>query len=490
MRYTNKSYRLQSVVVVASLLGWVAPALAEDAQVPQLIELTGVQPVDVVSSRAISAELVVVDLELLKYLVPGAELRMQLAPGLVSTGVVEWIERSPTGSLTLSGVLADSAFSRFIFVVEGDVAAGIIRIPARMQTYRLIYAAVDGMHVLCEMDVSAFPPEASPASPAAGDANGNKESQAVGDDAPPDGGSRACEEPAPIWDIVIAYTGLARQAMGGNAAIEAECLLAVAAANQAYADSGIDGRMRLVARGEVAYDESGSFGDHLDWITNNGGGIRETYHADFVSMLIDDDQYCGQAWCWAGGSSAYAYSICYWDCAAAKLTLPHEVGHNMGCDHDAANAGGCGGPSWAVGWRWTGDSGTQWRSVMAYQPGDRVGHFSNPDVDFDGQPTGVAIGDPDEAYNAQRIRDVARTVEEFRLTRFDVWVDFAYGGSEEGSFSQPYDTVAEALAAVINGFNAPELPSVRIKTGSSPTPITINQAVTLRACGGPVTIGE
>jgi len=33
----------------------------------------------------------------------------------------------------------------------------------------------------------------------------------------------------------------------------------------------------------------------------------------------------------------------------------------------------------------------------------------------------------------------------------EVWVDFNYGGTETGSESQPFDTLAEALAAVAEG---------------------------------------
>jgi len=64
------------------------------------------------------------------------------------------------------------------------------------------------------------------------------------------------------------------------------------------------------------------------------------------------------------------------------------------------------------------------------------------------------------------------------------WVDFNYVGTENGTFDQPYNTLAEAIAAANPG------DTICIKPGSSPETITITKAVTLRACGGPVTVGK
>ena len=486
-------HHLPMIVLITLILIAIGPARSVAQQAPELFQLTGSRPAGTMPLQAISAESVVVDLELMDALVPGMELALDVTPSDTFNGVVEWVEPGVNGTITVSGIIPGTVPGRIILVKEGDVVAGVIRIPSAERFFRVRHDR-DGVHTLYEIDPAFFPPESPPAAACENDPSQEERAQEVSP--PSSGGSpddrddRSCERPAPVWDIAVIYSSVARQAMGGNPAIEAECLLAVAVANQAYIDSAIDARMRLVARGEVAYNESGDFYDHLDWLKSNCGGIRDTYHADFVTMLVDDGQYCGLGQCYSGGSSSRAYTVCNWGCAAANYTLAHEVGHNMGCDHDSANAGGCGGPSWALGWRWNGNSGTQWRSVMAYSPGTRVGHFSDPNVSYDGQPTGVSIGSPDEADNAQRIRDVARTVEDYRLTRFDVWVDFAYGGSETGSFDHPYDTLAEGVSAVITGYSAPELPSVWLKAGSSDETITISQPVVLRACGGSVTIGQ
>jgi Matrixin len=64
------------------------------------------------------------------------------------------------------------------------------------------------------------------------------------------------------------------------------------------------------------------------------------------------------------------------------------------------------------------------------------------------------------------------------------WIDFAYGGQEDGSFSRPFNTLAEGLNSVnAGGF-------LWIKAGSTSVTPVISQAVTLRGFGGTVTIGN
>jgi hypothetical protein len=65
-----------------------------------------------------------------------------------------------------------------------------------------------------------------------------------------------------------------------------------------------------------------------------------------------------------------------------------------------------------------------------------------------------------------------------------IWADFAYGGTESGTFTQPYNTLAEGVNAVAAGG------TLRIKTGSSAATSTITKAMHIEAYGGSVTIGQ
>jgi len=98
----------------------------------------------------------------------------------------------------------------------------------------------------------------------------------------------------------------------------------------------------------------------------------------------------------------------------------------MGCCHAMGDGGGCpaeGGLlfDYSNGHRFFGNSGTQWRTVMAYSPGTRIDRFSNPAVLFDGQPTGIPPGLRGKpggvaarADNAQTINLSALTVSNWR----------------------------------------------------------------------------
>ena len=74
--------------------------------------------------------------------------------------------------------------------------------------------------------------------------------------------------------------------------------------------------------------------------------------------------------------------------------LAHEFGHNAGCTHDIGNANNPGRYSYSYGYQHpTG----QFRTVMAYSygcpgPGDctQIDYFSNPNVTYNGAPTGTA----------------------------------------------------------------------------------------------------
>lgn len=71
------------------------------------------------------------------------------------------------------------------------------------------------------------------------------------------------------------------------------------------------------------------------------------------------------------------------------------------------------------------------------------------------------------------------------IGRNEVWVDFNYSGATElGTFDAPFRTLAQGVNAVAHDG------TLKIKTGSSSTPITISKRLNLEAVGGPVIIGR
>ena len=175
--------------------------------------------------------------------------------------------------------------------------------------------------------------------------------------------------------------------------------------------------LRLVHMQEVSFTESGSSATDLDRLRTDGDGhadevhvLRDKYGADTVSLFFNQPSTCGRAYLMTSlsGMAAAAFSVVHWDCAVGNYSLVHDLGHNFGCRHAVGDGGlSRSDPvltSYSYGWRWTSTNGTEYRSIMSQQPDERIGHLSNPDVDFLGTPTGVAIGQSDEAHNVASLK--------------------------------------------------------------------------------------
>ncbi len=117
----------------------------------------------------------------------------------------------------------------------------------------------------------------------------------------------AGDDDGSVIDVAVFYTPAARQKEGGSAAIEALIDLMIAETNQAYADSGVIQRVRLVARDAVDYTEAATGEDDLYALTRRDGvmdgihAIRDRDGADLVHLIVDRDRggnydVCGIAW--------------------------------------------------------------------------------------------------------------------------------------------------------------------------------------------------
>jgi M6 family metalloprotease-like protein len=66
----------------------------------------------------------------------------------------------------------------------------------------------------------------------------------------------------------------------------------------------------------------------------------------------------------------------------------------------------------------------------------------------------------------------------------ETWVDFAYVGFENGSFFNPFNTIAEGANAASHGG------ILKIRSGATAEQVNLSKRLTLEAVGGPVTIGQ
>ena len=102
-----------------------------------------------------------------------------------------------------------------------------------------------------------------------------------------------------------------------------------------------------------------------------------------------------------------------------KYVIIHEIGHIMGCNHGVTNNGvdDDGLHNYSIGYHFTGLDSNGYRTVMAYsRTGEtRVPYFSNPNVNYQGVPTGgVPDGLAVTANNASTLQETAPFVGDYR----------------------------------------------------------------------------
>ncbi|HLG29165.1 MAG TPA: M12 family metallo-peptidase [Candidatus Brocadiales bacterium] len=331
-------------------------------------------------------------------------IAINLFEGLSFVGIKDRIETRSTDRYTWYGHIEGIEHSQIIIVVEDGNTSGDIVIPEGLYQIRSVGG---GVHAIYEIDQSAFPPCADPIPIEIEDTP--FEPRTV----PRDDGS--------IIDILVVYTQAAANAYGN---INSEIQLSIDISNLVYSNSLITQRLRLVGTAQVAYTETGSASTDLGRLKNPSDGymdnvhtLRNTYNADLVSLFVSRIDACGIAYIMCSVSKYFAssgFSVVETGCSS--VVLAHELGHNMGADHDRDNSGGCRAYSYSYGYQ---EPNGSFRTIMAYPNGctypcPRILHFSNPLVSYNGIPTGIPQGQPNSADNTTTFNNTAYTIANFR----------------------------------------------------------------------------
>ena len=223
-----------------------------------------------------------------------------------------------------------------------------------------------------------------------------------------------------IVDLLVLYTAAARSSQGGIGGIETLAQAAVANANTAFVNAEVDVELRIVHMAELDFVEgnscSGSDGDLLALRSNsNARQLRDQYLADMVGLLVGPQSSCGCGYVMRNpgpGFEDFAYQVTGVHCAVGNLTYAHEHGHNLGLEHDPANGTSPGNASYS--WSFGHFQSNSFRTVMSYanqcSSCPRRMYFSNPDVSYQGNPTGIA----DQRDNARTVRLTAPIAANFR----------------------------------------------------------------------------
>lgn len=352
------------------------------------------------------------------------------------------------------GRIAGQPTSLVAFSVLGKVLVGDI-LTAGGKLYQIRYLR-GTVHALREIDTARFPREVEPIIP----------DLTASTDTAPD--SCTTDPPSDI-DVMVLYTDDTRQAAGGADPMVAEVYLAVEETNQSYLNSNVSQRIRLVHVDEVSYDETGQMSTDLTRLRNNSDGVldqaqtlRDAFGADAVVMITENGGgYCGLGYMMQAATNAfegYAYSVVWRKCATGYFSFGHELGHNMGADHDCPNATSTGSFPYNRGYVETTPTApaSPWRTIMAYPtspPSTRVPYWSNPAVNYPvgGDPMGGPCPAPPYSTDNHKVLDqTAAVVANFRCGspgRNDVWMKDTWndtgaepdpGTAKEDMWRSPY----------------------------------------------------
>ena len=261
-----------------------------------------------------------------------------------------------------------------------------------------------------------------------------------------------------VVDVLVGFTdGYSTHLNGASAALTRIHNL-VEITNQAYVNSQVDTQVRLVHAMQVSYPDATANSTALEELTGfKAPSTRKTPSAAFTGLRSARDQYgadlvvllrrfqependgCGIAWLIGGGRSGIAPSDEYFGYSVVsdgqdtgsdgktyfcrEETFAHEIGHNMGSQHDSGSAKkddgsqSFGAYSYSFGYASPATAGN-FITVMAY--GDSGLHrsrvFSTPNVSICGKDKNQLCGVAEQADNARSLNNTTPAIASFRAT--------------------------------------------------------------------------
>lgn len=210
-----------------------------------------------------------------------------------------------------------------------------------------------------------------------------------------------------VVTVLFAYTPPVRAAAGDVAALIDRGL---ADTHRAYDNSRIDVRLRRVHTVEVDYTLTERLQD-LTRLVRRGDGfldevhaLRDQYEADLVVLVAHAPTATQNAAIMATPETAFAV-VYHEHLGAPNYALAHEVGHLQGARH-SPESGVFDAPfPYGHGLRAEG-----WKTIMSTGGLPNIPHFANPDVSYQGVPTGT----PDRQNVARVLNETAVYLSNFR----------------------------------------------------------------------------
>ncbi len=366
----------------------------------------------------------------------GRRLRIALPEGESATCLFPPEPNSPDNDSPrlLSGNVAGSPDIGLCDLVVGD--DGVVgHLETREGRYRIVPVG-SGDHAVVKIRTERFAPEGEPRQPPAGDAP-RQEQQRDGRflNGLCDQRMNASLPPRTLGPIrvMILYTPAAK---AKSFDIDSDITLLISALRRSFSARSTGGNfsvgVELAHAQMVNYSEApDGMGTDLDRLTNpfdpifgQMADLRTRYRADLVHLLTDanDGDGCGLGWVNANpypGNAKYGFSVADIGCAVNNYSFIHELGHNIGMQHDRAVMREPDPDATNYGYVVPEE---QVRSVMAYNSAcdaqgiycERLPYFSTPRLSVDGTPFGRSARDRNGAYNVEALCRGAPVIAGFR----------------------------------------------------------------------------
>lgn len=366
--------------VLSSNLGAQAPATLFAPAPADAVRSAAAPRAGVLRSRALVASLQTLQAATVAGLAGDRDvlLTLNLFDDATLPATFDRAEANAFGHQSWVGKVLGDPLSAVTLTWKGDVLSGSVQSGNRLFALNTI----DGITVVEQLDPGRFGPELPPVSLPEDEAG--RRAAAAADVPAADG---------EVVDIYVYYTAAARVARGGQAQIEALIATGIADSNATYVNSGMNASVRLVGMSELAgFVENAT--DMVTDLTNfrnsaTAQNTRNAVNADLMHLVLGgQSNACGVAY--LGPSINAAYGVTSHDCFF-QYTFTHEVGHNFGNSHSIED-GGPGWKSYALGYK---NCPAGFRTVQAYActsgpAGTRIRNNANPNVLFNGLPTGTA----------------------------------------------------------------------------------------------------
>jgi hypothetical protein len=332
----------------------------------------------------------------------GSAVSLNLFDDMAFTAVNTTLEpRTNAAGYIWNGKLANDPYSSVVLVSDGQMLAGEIN---STEGSYLIRPIGSGQHQIIEVSPAQM------TEPTGTDAIPTPKTN--GPSAPTASGVNALlvREAQTTIDLMVVYTPKAASQLGGGDATRTVIESLVAFANQAYADSGVNHRIRLVHTEQINYTEQGIYNDLYamaskdDRVMDEVHNMRDLYQADLVT-LIGSNGSCGIGFLLSEMqpyTADFGFNVVDTQCSAGR-TLAHEIGHNLGAQHDQSNTESGGITGYAYGYQ---DPNGEFATIMAYstngncpQSCPRIPYFANPQINFNGKPLGSETSNIARVFN-------------------------------------------------------------------------------------------